>query len=44
MALVTEATPGKIIVLIFLVLVLVYLITTMFVLNKHLVIPIIPTT
>ncbi len=39
MALITEATPGKIVVLIFLVLLLVYLITTLFVLNKNIVIP-----
>ncbi|MEM4246729.1 MAG: hypothetical protein QXR48_00470 [Candidatus Woesearchaeota archaeon] len=40
MPFVTEATPGKIIILIFLVLLLIYLITTLFVLNKHIVIPI----
>ncbi len=43
MALITEATPGKIVVLVFLVLLLIYLITTLFVLNKHMVIPIIPS-
>jgi len=42
MALVTEATPGKIIMLIFLVLLLIYLITVFFVLDQHLVIPVIP--
>jgi hypothetical protein len=42
MALITEATPGKIVVLIFLALLLIYLITTLFVLDKQIVIPIIP--
>jgi hypothetical protein len=44
MPLITEATPGKIVVLIFLVLLLAYLLTTLFVLDKQLVIPIIPIT
>jgi hypothetical protein len=42
MALITETTPGKIVVLIFLALLLIYLVTTLFVLDKQLVIPIIP--
>lgn len=43
MPFITEATPGKIVVLIFLVLLLIYLITTLFVLNKQVVVPIIPS-
>lgn len=35
MALITEATPGKIIILVLLVLLLIYLITTLFILDKQ---------
>jgi hypothetical protein len=43
MAFITEATPGRIVVLVFLVLVLIYFVTTLFVLDKQIVIPVIPT-
>ncbi len=43
MALITETTPAKIVLLVFLALLLIYLVAVFFVLDKHLVIPVIPT-